>query len=151
MKREFLQGLKVGQECLPKEIIDAIMEKNGQDIQQAKQSADIWQSKYDQAVAAHAAELQKLRLQNALEASVHRAGGRNVKAVAAMLDMTEIAKAQDIPQALDAALGEMKQENPWLFQSQTPPAYARFAGAAGQEPPAPVTLADALREQFAGR
>lgn len=147
MKREFLQGLKVGEACLPKEIIDAIMAQNGQDIQQAKQSADIWQNKYEQAIAAHGAELQKLRMQNALEASVHRAGGRNVKAVAAMLDMTEIAKADDIPQALDAALGQMKEENPWLFQSQTPPAYARFAGGATQEPPAPMSLADALRER----
>ena len=39
MKREFLQNLKVGEESLPKEIIDAIMEENGRDITKAKADA----------------------------------------------------------------------------------------------------------------
>lgn len=36
MKREFLQNFKVGDQQLPKEIIDAIMEENGKDINAAK-------------------------------------------------------------------------------------------------------------------
>ena len=39
MKREFLQNLKVGEEALPKEVIDAIMQENGRDIQAAKDAA----------------------------------------------------------------------------------------------------------------
>ena len=39
MKREFLQNLKVGEEALPKEVIDAIMEENGRDITAAKAAA----------------------------------------------------------------------------------------------------------------
>ena len=39
MKRELLQNLKVGEEALPKEVIDAIMEENGRDIEAAKVSA----------------------------------------------------------------------------------------------------------------
>ena len=39
MKREFLQNLKVGEESLPKEVIDAIMAENGRDIQAAKDAA----------------------------------------------------------------------------------------------------------------
>ena len=39
MKREFLQNLKVGEEALPKEVIDAIMAENGRDIQAAKDAA----------------------------------------------------------------------------------------------------------------
>ena len=39
MKREFLQNLKVGEESLPKEVIDAIMEENGRDITKAKTDA----------------------------------------------------------------------------------------------------------------
>ena len=35
MKREFLQNLKVGEEALSKEVIDAIMEENGRDIAKA--------------------------------------------------------------------------------------------------------------------
>ncbi len=36
MKREFLQNLKVGEQPLPKEVIDAIMDENGRDIEAAK-------------------------------------------------------------------------------------------------------------------
>lgn len=36
MKREFLQNFKVGDAALPKEVIDAIMEENGRDIEAAK-------------------------------------------------------------------------------------------------------------------
>ena len=36
MKREFLQNFKIGDAPMPKEIIDAIMEENGQDIEAAK-------------------------------------------------------------------------------------------------------------------
>lgn len=39
MKREFLQNLKVGEEALPKEVIDAIMDENGRDITKAKADA----------------------------------------------------------------------------------------------------------------
>lgn len=39
MKREFLQNLKVGEEALPKEVIDAIMEENGRDVTAAKVAA----------------------------------------------------------------------------------------------------------------
>ena len=39
MKREFLQNLKVGEETLPKEVIDAIMDENGRDITKAKADA----------------------------------------------------------------------------------------------------------------
>lgn len=36
MKREFLQNFKIGDQPLPKEIIDAIMAENGRDIEAAK-------------------------------------------------------------------------------------------------------------------
>lgn len=36
MKRDFLQNFKVGEQPLPKEVIDAIMEENGRDIETAK-------------------------------------------------------------------------------------------------------------------
>ena len=36
MKREFLENFKVGGQPLPKEVIDAIMQENGNDIEAAK-------------------------------------------------------------------------------------------------------------------
>lgn len=36
MKREFLQNFKVGEAALPKEVIDAILDENSNDITAAK-------------------------------------------------------------------------------------------------------------------
>ena len=38
MKTEFLQNFKVGDQALPKEIIDAILAENGRDIEAAKKA-----------------------------------------------------------------------------------------------------------------
>lgn len=152
MKREFLQSFKIGDQSLPKEIIDAIMDRNGQDIQQAKQGAQDWEEKYNQAVQTHARELAELRLQSSLESAVTRAGGRSVKAIAALLDMDTIAASQDVPAALDTALTELKKENAFLFEAATPPPYARFTGSGqGGTQTRPATLAGAIRERMERR
>lgn len=39
MKREFLQNIKIGDQALPKEIIDSIMEEHGRGIEAAKKTA----------------------------------------------------------------------------------------------------------------
>ena len=147
MKREFLQSLKVGDQPLSREVIDAIMAQNGQDIQQARQASEVWEEKYNQALTSHRQELEQLRLQTALESAVAKAGGRSQKAVAALLDMEAIAASQDVPAALDAAVQALKQEQSWLFETPTPPPFAPFTGAKAGENPAPATLADALREE----
>ena len=59
MKREFLQNLKVGEEALPKEVIDAIMEENGRDITKAKADAVKPYSNYEDIKT----ELDKLKAQ----------------------------------------------------------------------------------------
>ncbi len=145
MKREFLQGIKVGDSPLPKEVIDAIMAENGKDIETAKQSGLDWEEKYNRAVSDHEKALQEMTLQNALQYATAKAGGRNVKAIAALLDMEEIAKSDDIPTALDSALEALRQENGYLFM-QTAPAYARGTGSAMPDTQ-PVSLADALRQR----
>ena len=48
MKREFLQNFKIGDQPLTKEIIDAIMEENGRDIEAAKLPFADYQSIKDQ-------------------------------------------------------------------------------------------------------
>lgn len=151
MKREFLQSFKVGDQTLPKEVIDAIMAQNGQDIQQAKQASEVWEQKYNQAVSAHALEMDKLRLQTSLESAVSKAGGRSVKAIAALLDMDAIAASEDVTGALDAALSALKQDCGYLFEAPTPPPYARYTGAPGAEQAQPASLAGALRERMEHR
>lgn len=148
MKREFLQSFKVGDQTLPKEVIDAIMEKNGQDIQAAKQAGLDWEDKYNRAVQSHTAELAALRLEQAVQTAVSKAGGRSVKAITALLDMESIAASQDVPQALEQALTDLKKDSGYLFEAPTPPPYARFTGAQGGGEHLPATLAGALKERM---
>lgn len=149
MKREFLQSLKVGDNALPKEIIDAIMAENGKDIELAKQSGQDWEEKYNRAVEDHEKQVKALHLQGALQTAVAKAGGRNLKAISALLDLESIEQAEDLPAALDTAVMALKQENGYLFHQTTVP-YARGTGTAMPDSK-PVSLADALRQRHETR
>ncbi len=174
MKREFLQSIKVGEQTLPKEVIDAIMEENGKDINAAKTAAvkpyadydDVmarlrqlqeqqaettvegknalqWKQAYDQAVMDH----ENVLFQNSLEATILSAGGRNAKAIMALLDVETLRQSENRQEAMEAALRELKVQEGYLFGSPTPPPYARGTGIQGKET-APTDLAGALREKF---
>ena len=52
MKTEFLQNFKVGDQALPKEIIDAILAENGRDIENAKKPFADYEAVKDQLKAA---------------------------------------------------------------------------------------------------
>ena len=143
MKREFLQNLTVGDQPLPKEVVDAIMEEHGKGVQKAK----IWQEKYEQAVQEHEAALQQVKFEHLLETAIQKAGGRNAKAIAALLDVDVLRQSTDTG-AVDAALEQLKTQCAYLF-SQTAPPYAVSTGAQVQQlGTAPATLAGALRERF---
>ena len=133
MKREFLQGLME----MPKEVIDAIMAENGRDIHQLRQSAQDWEAKY------HAA-----RLEGAVGQAIAMAGGRNQKAIAALLDLQALQESEDVSAAARQAVEKIKQECGYLFA--VAPGYAPGTGAMEvREEEEPMTLAGALREKFA--
>lgn len=134
MQREFLEALRVGEQPLPPEVIDSILDKHTQVLETAKQT--------------HRQELAQLRIQGALESAVMKAGGRSVKAIAALLDMDSIGTSDDVPKALDTALQALKKDCGYLFEAATPPPYARFTGRDGGIQTQPATLAGALRERM---
>lgn len=149
MKREFLQNLKVGELPLTKEVIDAIMAENGRDIENAKQLGNTWEEKYNRAQKAHQQELDALRFQSALDEAVRQAGGRNAKAIAALMDLDAIRENEDLPGALQNAVEAVKKEHDYLFVTQTPPLYARGTGTqTGETHAQSATLAGALREKY---
>ena len=124
MERAFLEGLRVGEEALPEEVMDAILQEHGK-------------------------ELSQLRLQSSLETAVIKAGGRNIKAISALLDMEAVAQSENVAAALEAALQALKKDSPYLFETPAPPRYAKFTGtAADGSEHAPQTLAGALRERM---
>ena len=146
MKREFLQNLKVGDQPLSKEVIDAIMEENGKDIENLKH----WQEKYNQAAQEHQQQMSELSFRNALSQAITQAKGRSEKAIAALLDLEALKASEDQPKAIAEALEGLKKEAGYLFdETQTPPPYARGTGApVGAEENSPVTLAGALRLKY---
>lgn len=125
MDKEFLENLNLSEEAMA-----AILQEQ------------------EKLAAAHEAQLQQMRLSYSVESAVHRHGGRNVKAISALLDMDAIGAEEDISAAADAAVKALKKEHGYLFAAQMPPVYARATGAGNGLPPEPTTLAGALRERM---
>ena len=147
MKREFLQNLKVGDQPLSKDVIDAIMEENGKDTQSAK----LWQEKYNQAVAQHQKELSDARFTQVLEQEIFQAKGRNAKAITALLNVDTLKESENQQCAAKQAVQALKEEHGYLFdETETPPPYARGTGAqVGAIHKEPASLADALKARYA--
>lgn len=167
MKREFLQNLKVNEQPLPKEIIDAIMAENGRDIEAAKKpfadydtvkqqladaqttiqgfkdqdidgirrSAQDWEQKYNDAIAAHQQELADRDFRQLLEGAITGAKGKSVKAILGELGEDQIAtlKASKNQEAdIKAALEGLKKDSGYLFDGETaPPPYSVGTGIGG--------------------
>ena len=152
MKREFLQSLQVGDAPLPKEIIDAIMAENGKDIEAVKAhyaDYDGLKQQFDQQVETHRREMSELIFSHNLENAILSAKGRNAKAITALLDVDALKSSEDQQTALAEALQKLKEDCSYLFQSETPPPYARGTGAFhSPQEKRPTTLAGALREKF---
>ena len=172
MKREFLQGLQVEGQPLPKEIVDAIMAENGRDIENVKARfsdydelkqqlaqtqeaedaiavAKQWEEKYNQAVDTHRREMSDLIFSHNLENAIIAYKGRNTKAITALLDVEAIQSSENQKDALEQALDALKEECSYLFREETPPPYARGTGAAvPEDKKSPATLAGALLEKF---
>lgn len=126
MEREFLEQLG-----LEETVIDAVL------------------SEHDKAVRSFDEQLQQVRFDAMFQNAVQRSGGRNAKAIGALLDMSQL-RASDAPEeALDAALQQLKKENAYLFESSQPPRYAPFTGTRQVEPQQEnQTLAQALKARF---
>ena len=56
-----------------------------------------------------------IRAESALKEAVSAAGGRNLKAIRALVDESAIAGAEDLDSAARAAVAAVRQESPYLF------------------------------------
>ena len=162
MKREFLQNIRVGEQSLPKEVIDAIMAENGQDIEATRALFADYDSLKQQLATAqqtiHTLEenaakaledkVRQMEFSFMLQQQVGQFGGRNQKAVEALLDLPGLQQAEDPKASTQEALKKLQKENPWLFQAATPPPYASGTGAVSPGTNKPDSLAGALRERF---
>ena len=113
----------------------------------APEVAEVILEEHQKVVAEHEKTVKNLKRDHAVAFAVQKAGGRNLKAVTALLDMEALGE-ESFGENLEAALGAMKKENPWLFESPMPPAYAPFTGADAAPARKTMTLALALRERM---
>ena len=140
MTREFLESLQVGDAPLPEDMVDAI-------CAELEQHDRAWQDKLTQAEQDHKAAMFHMVVKDTITA--HR--GKNHKAIAALLDLEELQKQEDIPEAVARAVAQVKKENGYLFSQTVATPYAATAGTQTQQTPSPQTLAGALREKFGSK
>jgi len=122
MEKEFLLGL--GE--LPEEVVSAILEENGKEV------------------AALQDKCRRADFNARLGCAIAAAGGRNHKAIAALLDENALVDADD--EVIAQAVEQVKKDCGYLFCSPVP--FAPGTGAVQQKQEKASTLADALREKF---
>ena len=161
MKREFLQNIKVGDQPLPKEVIDSILNEHSRSIgtlkaekenletqlQTAKDGLKAFEgvdvkdlqgqiTKLQQDLAdkdaAHQTELANMAFDRALEGAITAAKGRNPKAIKALLDVDTLKASKNQEADIKAALEGLQKESGYLFDDgNTPPNFSSGAGTGG--------------------
>ena len=103
------------------------------DVEGMKQEVENWKQKAQQAEKDAAAQVAAVKFDARLDTAITKAGGRNAKAIRALLDLENLQKSQQQDEDIAAALEGLAKDNDYLFQAATPPPYA--AGT-GSTPPA---------------
>lgn len=122
-----------------------------QDIEGIRKSAQDWEQKYNDAIADHQKQMADMEFTRTLESGITAMKGRNVKAIAALLDVEALKKSANQNDDIKAALEALKKDSGYLFEEdKTPPPYSGGAGSGNQTPPETKvsSLADALRERY---
>lgn len=68
-----------------------------------------------QVLEKHNAVVSGLHLEYALDRAVEKCGGRNKKAIRALLDEGALMQAENVDEAAKNAVDNLKKENAWLF------------------------------------
>ena len=77
----------------------------------------------------HGRIVNALEFQHSLQQAVSAAGGRNLKAIRALLDEEVLLGSENREQAMEQALRQLKKENPYLFEGGITQPYAAGAAA----------------------
>ena len=161
MKREFLQNFKVGDQPLPKEVIDAILDEHSRSIgsiktenenlktqlQTAKDGLKAFEgvdvkdlqgqiTKLQQDLAdkdaAHQTELANMAFDRKLEDAITGAKGKNAKAIKALLDVDALKASKNQDADIKAAMDALQKDSGYLFGDVgNPPPYSPGAGTGG--------------------
>ena len=158
MKREFLQNFKVGDQALPKEVIDAILDEHSRSIGTIKAENDNLKTQLQTAKdglkafegvdvkdlqgqitklqqdladkdAAHQTELANMAFDRTLEGAITAAKGKNAKAIKALLDVDTLKASKNQEADIKTALEGLQKDSGYLFDTGNPP--PNFSAGAG--------------------
>ena len=131
MNREFLEALGVQEEAIE------------QVLQAHEYNQKAWQDRYAKALD----DAEQARFDGVLSSAIAAAGGRNPKAIRALLDVQTLRASEDVGAAVENAVAELKNENGYLFRLAAVP-YAPGTGTGNFTATEPLSLAGALHEKF---
>ena len=161
MKREFLQNIKVGDQPLPKEVIDAILDEHsrsvgtiraeneglrtqlqtakdglkafeGVDVKDLQGQITRLQQELTDKDTAHQAELANIAFEQALDGAITAARGKSAKAIKALLDVDALKASKNQEADIKTALEGLQKESGYLFDTGNPtPPYAAATGTGG--------------------
>lgn len=171
MKREFLQNIKVGDQVLPKEVIDAILDEHSRSIGTIKAENDNLKTQLQTAKdglkafegvdvkdlqgqitrlqqdladkdTAHKTELANMAFDRALEGAITAAKGRNPKAIKALLDVDTLKASKNQEADIKTALEALQKDSGYLFD--TDPVPPNFPAGTGTQPNQPTVATGSL-------
>ena len=163
MKPEFLKNLKVGDQPLTQEVVDAILAEHqrivaantteitslkdqlqtakdglkafdGVDVAKLQGQITQLQKDLEDKDAAHQAELANMAFDRALDAAITGAKGRNAKAIKALLDLDALRGSKNQEADIKTALEALQKDSGYLFDTGNVP--PNLAPGPGVTPPA---------------
>lgn len=94
------------------------------------------------------AKIDGMAFDGRIKDAVAAAKGRNVKAIAALLDIETLRNSKNQEADIKTALETLKKDNAYLFEADTPPGYASGTGTQQMGEKSTTTLAGALHEKY---
>lgn len=102
----------------------------GMDIDGVRKAAEEWKQKAEQAEKDAAQKIADMQFEGAIKDAITAAKGKNVTAIAALLDRDTLRQSKNQAEDIKKALEGLKKDNDYLFDGeQTPPPYAPGAGS----------------------
>lgn len=90
------------------------------DYDQVKGQVDEYKAKYETSKAEYEAQIADMQFGASLEAAITTAGGRNAKAIKALLDVESLKASKDQTADIKAAIESCQKDNSYLFGTNEP-------------------------------
>lgn len=90
------------------------------DYDQVKAQVEEYKTKYEQSKTEYEAKITDMQFRASLEAAITAAGGRNAKAIGALIDIDALKASKDQTADIKAAIEACQKENGYLFGATEP-------------------------------